>query len=296
MNAIKKGLREPLLHFLLLGAALFGAYHLVGDRPERTGSPDRILVTLDDIDRLAVTFSRTWQRPPTRQEMEGLVDEYVKEEVLYREALKFGLDRDDTIVRRRMRQKMEFLSDDLSEQPDPTVEELQAFLDEHASEFAVEPRLSFQHVYFSSERWGDSARGKAQRVLEALADGSVTGEDVASRGDRLWWPSEIPLATVHEIGRQFGQDFASKLVGIEPGKWVGPVESEFGFHVVRISERIEERVPELSEVRRAVEREFKFVRRNELQETFYRELRDRYAVTVQWPETNPEETVMGALK
>ena len=296
MNAIKKGLREPLLHFLLIGAALFGSDHLVGDSSDRGSSVDHIFVTPADIDRLAATFARTWQRPPSRQEMEGLVDEYVKEEVLYREALKFGLDRDDTIVRRRMRQKMEFLSDDLIEQPDPTVEQLQAFLDDHASEFASEPMLSFHHVYFSSERGGDSARGEAERVLEELAKGSATLEDVASLGDRFWWPGEMPMATVGEVSRQFGQDFASKLVEIEPGQWVGPVESGYGFHVVRISERIEERIPELSEVRQAVEREWKFVRQNELQEEFYRELRDRYAVTVLWPEVYPEETMMGALR
>lgn len=296
MNAVKKGIHEPLLHFLLLGAVIFGAYHLVGNRPERSGSADRILVTPADLDRLAMTFERTWRRPPTRQEMEGLVDEYVREEVLYREALKFGLDRDDTVVKRRMRQKMEFLSDDLSEQPEATVEELQAFLDERASDYAVEPKISFQHVYISSERWGDSARDRAERTLEALADGSATAEDARSRGDRFWWPNEMPLATVNEISRQFGQDFASRLLEIEPGQWAGPVESAYGFHVVRISESVEGRIPELSEVRQAVEREWRFVRQNELQDRFYQELRDRYAVIIQWPETYPEETTLGALK
>lgn len=112
----------------------------------------------------------------------------------------------------------------------------------------------------------------------------------------LWWPSELLLASMSEVSRQFGAEFTSQLLGIEPGRWVGPIETEYGFHLVRIDERIDAEIPELSKVRRDVEREWTFLRQKELQETFYRELRDRYNVTVEWPGESAEEMTTGAVK
>ncbi len=296
MDAIRRILREPLLHFLLIGAALFGVYRVAGDRAGSENSSDRIIVTSAGIERLATRFARTWQRPPTLRELEGLVDEHIREEVLYREAQKFGLDRDDTIVRRRMRQKMEFLLSDVSEPAAPTDEELQAFLDENEARFVSEPQLSFLHVCFSRERRGARASADAREVLDELADGSASLEEALSRGDMLWWPSELPLTTMSEVSRQFGAEFTSQLPGIEPGRWAGPIETEYGFHLVRIDERIDAEIPELSKVHREVEREWTFLRQKELQETFYRELRDRYNVTIEWPGESREETAKGAVK
>jgi hypothetical protein len=142
-----KFLREPLVHFLLLGAMLFGVFALRGDRS--SAQTDQIVVTPGHIEHLTLSFTRTWQRPPTAQELAGLIEDYIREEVLYREALAMGLDRDDTIVRRRLRQKLEFLTEETTEMAPPSEAELQAFLQQHIDAFRVEPRLAFQHIYLS---------------------------------------------------------------------------------------------------------------------------------------------------
>jgi hypothetical protein len=155
-----KFLRDPLLHFLLLGATLFGGFALVGDRTsERAG---QIVVTPGHIEHLLVSFTRTWQRPPTAPELAGLIDNYIREEVLYREAVAMSLDRDDTIVRRRLRQKLEFLTEETAEMAPPSDTDLQAFLQQHPDAFRVEPRLAFQHVYLRRDRRGAAAHAEAR--------------------------------------------------------------------------------------------------------------------------------------
>ena len=172
-----KLLREPLVHFLLLGAVLFGVFALLGDRgSERAG---HIVVTPGHLEHLLVSFTRTWQRPPTAQELAGLIDDYIREEVLYREAVAMGLDRDDTIVRRRLRQKLEFLTEETAAMAAPSDEELQTFLQQHLDAFRVEPRLAFRHVYLRRDRRGDAANAEARHLLTQL-----TRSDAAMDPDR----------------------------------------------------------------------------------------------------------------
>ncbi len=131
MDWIRSWLREPLLHFLLLGTGLFVLSGFLG---EPTPSDSRVVVTPGHVERLVETWRRTWQRPPTAQELEGLIEDHIKEEILYREAIAMGLDRDDTIIRRRLRQKMEFLAEDIAAQDEPAEEELELFLENFSSE------------------------------------------------------------------------------------------------------------------------------------------------------------------
>ena len=172
-----KLLREPLVHFLLLGAALFGVFALVGDRG--SARPSHIVITPGHLEHLLVSFTRTWQRPPTAQELAGLIDDAIREEVWYREAVALGLDRDDTIVRRRLRQKLEFLTEETAERAAPSDEELQTFLQQHLDAFRVEPRLAFRHVYLRRDRRGDAANAEAQHLLTQL-----TRSDAAMDTDR----------------------------------------------------------------------------------------------------------------
>jgi hypothetical protein len=271
---IRRLLRDPLLHFLLAGAALFALYAWVGG--DTAEPPDRIVVSGQRMESLAATFERTWMRPPTEQELRGLVDDYVIEEILYREALALGLDRDDLVVRRRMRQKMEFMTaDDAAE---PTEQELAAFLREHPDRFALPARLSFAQVYLDPERSTTPPEERVAALLERLrADGDGTREP-ASLGDTTLLPSALEDVTTREVADRFGAAFADALAGAPDGAWHGPVESGFGLHLVRVDARVPARAPALDEVREQVARELEAERRVRTQERFQRALREGYEI------------------
>ncbi|MCH8015108.1 MAG: peptidyl-prolyl cis-trans isomerase [Acidobacteria bacterium] len=273
--------REPLVHFFVLGAGIFLLATLVDESDENR--PDQIVVSVGQIDRLVETWQRTWQRPPTQAELEGLVEDHIREEILYREALALGLDRDDTIIRRRLRQKMEFLPQDLVEQVEPTEEELRTYLRENADAYQVEARVSFQHIYLNLERRGTAAEGDARRLLADLEANGGPVEPLAL-SDPILLPHDFQSLSVSEVARLFGQEFASRLIEIAPGNWTGPLVSSYGLHLVRVGERLPARMPELSEVRKAVERDWQFMRRQELDDQFFRSLKERYVIEVQLPE------------
>ena len=274
-------LREPLVHFLVLGAGIFLLAALVGESDQ--DQPDQIVVSVGQIDRLVETWQRTWQRPPTQVELEGLVEDHIREEILYREAIALGLDRDDTIIRRRLRQKMEFLPQDLVDQIEPTDAELRTYLSENADAYQVETRVSFQHIYLNLERRGTAAEGDARRLLADLkANGGPVEPAVLS--DPILLPYDLESVSESEVARLFGQEFASRLIEIAPGGWTGPLGSSYGLHLVRVREGLAARVPGLSEVRKAVKRDWQFMRRQELDDQFFRSLKERYVIEVQLPE------------
>jgi len=267
-------LREPLLHFFVLGAGLFALFAWL--RGPLAAAPERIHVETARIEQLALGFERTWQRPPTQEELAGLVDEFVREEILYREALALGLDRDDTIVRRRMRQKLEFLSEDIAPVAEPDDAALVRQLTEHADAYRIEPQVALRQVFVSRDRRGDAASGHAQVLLARLS--ADPGADEA--GDASLLPASLPLAPLAEVARVFGSAFAEEVVKLAPGRWSGPVESGFGLHLVFVEQRVEGRAPALDEVRDAVRNDWLSARRAEANEAFYQSLRERYEVTI----------------
>ena len=187
------------------------------------------------------------------------MEDHIREEILYREAIAMGLDRDDTIIRRRLRQKMEFLPQDLVEQAEPTEEELRTYLRENPDAFQVESRVTFQQIYLNRERRGAAVETEARRLLADLQSNGGPVEPLVL-SDPILLPHDFQLLSVSEIARLFGQEFASRLSEIEPGGWSGPVTSGYGLHLVRVGERLPARMPELSEVRKAVERDWQFMR------------------------------------
>jgi len=277
MKAVSRLLREPLLHFLLLGAALFGVW--VWRRDAAGSDSGRIVVTRARIGQLATGFARTWQRPPTPQELAGLVQDFVKEEVCVREAQKTGLDRDDTIIRRRLRQKFEFLTDDALEAAAPTDVDLTAWLKAHPDSFRVEPRVAFRQVMFDPARRGQSVEVDARKALARLNSGS--GLSFGSLGDSRMLPPTVELSPQSDVARIFGKEFAEKVDLLSPGRWAGPIESGYGLHLVEVVERVEGRAPALSEVREAVAREWSVAQRKERSEALYKELLARYKVVIE---------------
>ena len=272
-------LHEPLTHFLILGAVLFILYANVSN--SRVEQVDRIVVDATQVKVLADQFQRTWMRPPTQQELEGLTEDFIKEEVLYREALALGLDQNDLIIRRRMRQKMEFLNADIVEQQTPQDAVLQAYLDEHAGRYAEPERTSFEQLYFRTDDDRVNAEVRATTVLQQLEQDPDT--DTRTLGDTSLLPASQRLASGRDIDRVFGETFATAVSSAPAGQWSGPYASTYGVHLLRITQRTPARQAALEEVRSEVERDWYTQQRLEANERFYQALRSRYTVDIVWP-------------
>ncbi len=238
-------LREPLVHFLLLGAALFVLYGWLQPSGSQGGE---IVVSEARARSLAQNFQRTWQRPPTREELDGLVQDFVREEVLYREALALGLDRDDTIIRRRLRQKMEFIAEEAAAAARPSDAELAAYLAEHAEIMRAEPRATVTQVLAKPNL----------RQLEPRYEN----------------------APQSEVAKVFGAVFAEELFKQKRIPWAGRIPSGYGMHLVRVEAMQAGAAASLEEVRPLVEREWANEKRKELGDAFYARLRAKYKVTL----------------
>ena len=191
-----------------------------------------------------------------------------------------GLDEDDTIVRRRLAQKVEFLFNDLAEIIEPTDDELQAYLDSHPDRFSEPARTSFIQVYFNADRRGDAATADAHQLLSALLSGQVAVES-NDLGDPFMFGTGFDNQSDQQIARMFGNDFAVALKSIEAGSWNGPVPSAYGLHLVNIRQRTEDRLPALAEVRDSVLHEVLSERRQQANQMFYKAMRERYQVIVE---------------
>ena len=284
MSLSKRILHEPLVLFLLLGGLMFLVFQWQGG----SGGPgsNRIVITRGLIDHLASGFAATWQRPPSETELKGLIDEYVKEEIAAREAIAMGLDRDDTIIRRRLRQKLEFLMVDESGSTPATDAELNAWLDRHADSFRVDPRVAFRQVYVRPDRHGTAARADAEKLLAKLR---AAGPDAAieQMGDASMLPAEQPLETARDVARTFGEEFTRDILAAPPGQWTGPIESPYGLHLVLVRERVAGAKPALAEIRPAIEREVQAERRTAQMQALYDRLLAKYAITIDKPAAPP---------
>lgn len=274
---MSRWLKEPLIHFLLLGAAIFLIYDQIA---ARGSAPDEIFISRGQQENLLNTFSRTWQRSPTPEEFQGLLQDYVRQEIAYRESKAMGLDKDDIVIRRRLRQKLELLTEDVASLSAPTDQDLQSYLDAHSDDFVIEPRLTLRQLYFSRDRRGADAEKDALQLLKRISNDGPNG-DFDQFGDPLPLPAELRNVRESEVARLFGSVFADGLHGLETGRWVGPVESGFGVHLVFIEAREAGRVPELAEVRDAVQREWLSQRRREAIDRLYGRLAENYSIEIE---------------
>lgn len=278
---MRRWFREPLLHFFLLGALLFAGYGLLKPRSRPPLTSRRIDITSGEVDQLAQVFERQWRRPPTPAEFRGLIDDRIREEVLYREAIAMGLDRDDVVIRRRLAQKFQFLSEDLAEAHVPTDAELERYLASHRERYAAPARLTFSQLYFSRARRGSRAQPDAVRALEALRAGRTPPPDL--RGDPSLLQAEFVGMTLEEIGRAMGADFGAAVAQVSGLAWTGPLPSSYGWHVVKVERRVEATAPALATVRDAVRRDWDDEQRRSLNGELYRRLRERYEIVIHPP-------------
>ncbi len=283
VHAMKKLIREPLVHFLLLGAALFGVYAALNkDKPASRGGdrrherPDR-----KSCHRLHEGLATT----ATRIGVEGADRYHVKEEILSREAMKLGLDQNDTVIRRRLQQKMEFIAEDFAAASEPTDTELADYLAKHPDQFAQEQRFTFRQVFLNPEKRGDQLEADTAALLAKLKQHADA--DISALGDSLLLPHEFTGESQHAVASQFGQEFAAALAKLKTGEWSGPIQSGYGAHLVLVTQRTEGRLAALDEVRDQVKRELMNTRRLEANQRFLDNLLAKYRVTIQQPSPEP---------
>jgi len=277
---IRRLIREPLLHFALLGGAIFAAYAAFAPvKPESS----RIFITESQIVSIEAQFHNTWQRSPTREELTALIENCVREEVLYREGIALGLDRDDPVIRGRVKQKVEVLSEDMFNK-EPTEADLKEYFASHRELFEEPPVFTFEQVYFDPARHG---AGLSTEIFAALA-GLRAGKQADAFGDSTMLAPRMENAPPHDVAVVFGDEFTSGIRNLKVGQWEGPVRSSFGLHLVRVTQQHPARTPLFAEVRDQLAREWNRTRSVEVKNAFYRNLRKRYSVEIERGESRLE--------
>lgn len=259
------------MHFALLGAALFALYAAVSG--SHSAASDEIVVTRGQVASLSAGFERSWNRAPTDKELAALVDAWVRDEVLYREGVALGLDRDDVVVRKRVAQKLEVLTEGAADAAPPSDSELERWLAEHAASYTLPAVVSFEQVYFDPKRRGRSLERDVERARRSARP--------AELGDATLLPPRLEGASPREVESRFGQELARAVESLPVGEWSGPVTSSYGAHLVRVTARTEARTPALAEVRDDVARDWQDARARAAQDALYERLRAKYRVTVE---------------
>ncbi len=284
---MKRFFREPLLHFLLIGGALFAAYHFAQPAEKPAAPPNEIRLSPDDLSRTALLFQSQWKRPPTASELEHLMASRVQMEILYREALAMGLDKDDEIVKRRMAQKMQFLAEDAAPQ-EPTTAALKSWYAKNSEKFAMPKRLSFRHLYFSPDRRAAGARDAAVSALTKLAGQPVDATLAGSFSDPFMFQEYYRDRGTDQLSKDFGTNFALELAKLPTGSWQGPIESGFGWHLVFVDTATVGRVPDFEEIEPEVKTAWLTEQKSLAWERAYKEMRDKYTVVLPKPPDGAE--------
>jgi peptidyl-prolyl cis-trans isomerase C len=294
---IGRFLREPLLHFLLLGALVYGVYWVNQD-PFAAPEGNRLRVTAGEIGWLTASWEKRWGRGPTAAERDGLVREYIRETVMYREALAMGLDRDDTIVRRRLAQKLEFLVQDLLQVPPPTEEQLLSYRQAHVDRYTQPAVVTFSHVFVDPDRRGDGTLDHAATLLAELQAESKQrgepGEAAGQAGDPFLLQGYYPERDLTELSKLFGQGFATEVVSLAPRVWHGPVLSGYGVHLVYVHARNDAVELPFADVRDRVLTDWQDEERRRLNDEYFARLTERYEIIVEEPEPDALAAVPAA--
>lgn len=280
---VRRVLREPLLHFLVLGALLFAGWQFAEDGRGTTAPSKQIRLGVDELAQLALVFESQWKREPTPEEFRQLVEIRVQEEVLYREGLAMGLDKDDTIVRRRMAQKVQFLSEDVAKAREPDRTELAAWFAKHADQFAEPNRVSFRHLYFSPDRRGARAHDDAANALAKLAGQAQDSKLAGDLADRFMFQDYYRDKTPDQLAREFGPRFALEAAKLSPGSWQGPFESGLGWHLVFVDTAIPGRIPAFEEVEPDVKTAWLNEQKAAAWKKAYEDMRAKYTVLLPVP-------------
>lgn len=272
-------LKKPVVRIILLGLIVAAAI-LFAKGPPTADASRRVVITGADLLQQRAAFMRTWQREPTADELRGSLEQHIRQEVLYREALARGYDRDDLVVRRAMQQKMEFLAASQALQEPPTEEEIEAFFALRRERYRLPAVLSFAQVYVSTDRRGAEAEQDALALLAALRTEDPEPAELASWGDPIMLDSYYPKGTERDVAAAFGEQFAESLLSLPTGSWEGPVASGYGMHLVRVVQREDSQIPDWREVAGRVISDMEFEAKASSRDQLYQEIAQNYEIVV----------------
>lgn len=289
-NPFARLLKEPLFQFLIIGGIIYGAYALFA-APEDDYRDNVILVDSGRIDAMISEWEKRWNRPPTRQEIEGLIQAFIKEDVLYRQAVAMGLNEDDPITRRRMAQKLEFLTSDLARLQEPSAGELERFFEENRDRYREPDRISFTQLYFDPDARGDTTLIDAEQVLKQVRAMGEPTEDMAELSDRFMLQNYFGKASELDVRRQMGSGFAEAVMQLQPGEWHGPVLSGFGVHLVYVYDLHKAPPAQFENVQARVLEDWQTKKREQFNSDFLENLKERYEIIV---EELPEDRLLDA--
>jgi len=278
LGLVRRLLREPLIHFLLAGALAFAVYEFLNPAAGRTDAANQIVLTKDDVRQLVVAWLAQGRTPPTPEQMSGLIEQKVRQEVLWREAVALGLDRDDEIIERRLAQKMDFLAADVAALQDPSDAELEAWFAQNSDRFALPPRVSFRHLYFASDRPG--AQDRAAAILNKISGKPAQAPEVATGADPFMFQDYYAERTPEQVTKEFGPEFTKSLFALDPGAWRGPVQSGYGWHLVFVTGKEPGRTPAFQEVEPDVKSAWLDEKQQEIKRAAYEAMLSRYKVIV----------------
>jgi len=274
--------KEPLIQFLLIGACIYGAYAWFGT-PDEDVTDDTIIVDAARIDSFIGQWQRRWNRPPTRRELDGVINAFVREDILYRAALAMGLDQDDPITRRRMAQKLEFLTNDIALFKEPVPGELERYFEDNQARYRDPDLITFSQVFFDPDAREDATLDDAAEMLAQL---QVVGEPdpaTLTAGDRFMLQNYFSAASELEVRRQLGTGFTEAVMQLEPGQWHGPVLSGFGVHLVYVYQLAVAPAPEFEDVQQQVLENWQSEQQEDFNETFFESLKSRYEIVIAEP-------------
>ena len=279
-NTIVRLIKEPLVHFLVIGAAIFVLFGLMGQQDVEE-QERAITITAGEINWLTDAWQKRWNRPPTAEERDGLIQQYLREMILYREAVAMGLDKDDTVIRRRLAQMLEFLSQDLISPQPPTEDELQSYFKSHIDRYQAPDLITMTHVFIDPDKRGDQTLVDAEVIKKQLQALKEPPQDARSYGDPFMLQSYYPEQSEAELLKLFGSGFARSVFELAPLQWHGPVLSGYGTHLVYVHDHREANPPVFSEVENQVRQEWVSDKREQLNEQFVASVVARYDVTIE---------------
>lgn len=273
-------IREPLIYFLTIGALIYLLYGLF-NTPGDAERDNTITITAGEIDWLETSWKKRWGRPPTPEERQGLIKAYVKEWVMYREALAMGLDKDDTIIRRRLQQKLEFLTQDLAQPAAPAEEDLKAYFITHTKRYQPPDLITFTHIFIDPDKRGDQTLRDAEEIKVKLKALGQPTEGSSAFGDPFMLQGYYPERSEPEISRLFGREFARSVFGLSLAQWHGPILSGYGTHLVYVHHRKEAPPVTFAAVENRVRQDWENAKRKELNDKFIANLLARYDVIIE---------------
>ena len=269
---MRKIFREPLLHFVLIGAAFFLLYSFVG--PDETGQ-DVIVIDESDLDEVVSKFEMQWKRAPTEEELTSIIEKRIEQEIFYQEALKMNLDHNDEIIKRRLSQKIKFLSNDISSLVEPTEKELKDYYDKHQDRYMQDASYSMYQIYFSPDTREDW-KGDAQKALAEIT--SLSLEEALKKGDPISLPQYFENTTSFHIQRQMGDEFTRALIDLKVGEWQGPIRSGYGEHLVFIETKEAAKPAPFEAVKEKVIEDFEYEKQKEVKASIYAEFEKKYDI------------------